>query len=227
MCQVGFSWNKKKVHAPYTQHKWGLSIVWSDLQHRHTVAARREPNPSKISKLADPETHTTLLQRVRAGGKTEIPAQVQWCVSLCCSRPLRRFRPSSCRGRGPRRRKAAATSWATSRRSVASPSPRQRRGNAIVRAQVVYQTWKDQKDGKASTPAVSDAYDYGYRGRSEYALDMPRPEFKFCPPREMTGVPVEITRACATFSGQMYDLLAPRRPRQDPVWKSNFTACSC
>ena len=73
-------------------------------------------------------------------------------------------------------------------------------------SKAVYQTWKDQKDGKASTPAVSDAYDYGYRGRSEYALDMPRPEFKFCPPREMTGVPVEITRACATFSGQMYEV---------------------
>ena len=66
-------------------------------------------------------------------------------------------------------------------------------------SKAVYQTWKDQKDGKASTPAVSDAYDYGYRGRSEFALDMPRPEFKYCPPREMTGVPVEITRACAMW----------------------------
>ena len=94
----------------------------------------------------------------------------------------------------------------TSRRSVASPSARHRRDDAIARAQAVYQTWKDQKDGKASTPAVSDAYDYGYRGRSEVALDMPRAEFKFCPPREMTGVPVEITRACATFSGQMYEV---------------------
>ena len=86
------------------------------------------------------------------------------------------------------------------------PSPRHRRDDAIVRAQAVYQTYKNQKDGKASTPAVSDEYDYGYRGRSEFALDMPRPEFKFCPPREMTGVPVEITRACATFSGQMYEV---------------------
>ena len=73
-------------------------------------------------------------------------------------------------------------------------------------SKAVYQTWKDQKDGKATTPAVSDAYDYGYRGRSEFALDMPRAEFKYCPPREMTGVPVEITRACATFSGQMYEV---------------------
>ena len=73
-------------------------------------------------------------------------------------------------------------------------------------SKAVYQTWKDQKDGKESTPLVSDAYDPGYRGRSEFALDMPRPEFKFCPPREMTGVPVEITRACATFSGQMYEV---------------------
>ena len=72
-------------------------------------------------------------------------------------------------------------------------------------SKAVYQTWKDQKDGKAS-PLVSDAYDYGYRGSSEFALDMPRPEFKYCPPREMTGVPVEITRACATFSGQMYEV---------------------
>ena len=60
---------------------------------------------------------------------------------------------------------------------------------------------------------MSDAYDYGYRGRSEYALDMPRPEFKFCPPREMTGVPVEITRACATFAGQMYEVTDPTNPR--------------
>ena len=87
------------------------------------------------------------------------------------------------------------------------PPPRHRRDDSIARAQAVYQRWKDQKDGKASTPAVSDAYDYGYRGRSEYALDMPRSEFKFCPPREMTGVPVEITRACATFSGQMYEVM--------------------
>ena len=65
-------------------------------------------------------------------------------------------------------------------------------------SKAVYQTYKNQKDGKASTPAVSDAYDYGYRGRSEFALDMPRAEFEFCPPREMTGVPVEITRACAS-----------------------------
>ncbi len=52
-------------------------------------------------------------------------------------------------------------------------------------SKAVYQTWKDQKDGKF-TPAVSDAYDDGYRGRSEFALDMPRPEFKYCPPREMS-----------------------------------------
>ena len=31
-------------------------------------------------------------------------------------------------------------------------------------AQAVYQNWKDQKDGKESTPAVSDAFDYGYTG---------------------------------------------------------------
>ena len=61
-------------------------------------------------------------------------------------------------------------------------------------SKAVYQTWKDQKDGKESTPAVSDAYDYGYRGRSEFALDMPRAEFKFCPPREMTGVPASAPR---------------------------------
>ena len=167
--------------------------------------ARAKANEKYASNAACP--HNSAAERAQECPR--LPRRSQRCVSSYCSRPRRRRRPSSCRGRGPpgpRRRKAAATSWATSRRSVASPPPRHRRDDSIVRAQAVYQTWKDQKDGKASTPAVSDAYDYGYRGRSEYALDMPRPEFKYCPPREMTGVPVEITRACATFSGQMYEV---------------------
>ena len=48
---------------------------------------------------------------------------------------------------------------------MASPSPRQRRGNAIARAQAVYQTYKNQKEGKATTPAVSDAYVVDAKGK--------------------------------------------------------------
>ena len=65
---------------------------------------------------------------------------------------------------------------------MASPSPRQRRGNAIARAQAVYQTYKNQKDGKATKPAVSDAYDAGYAGTSELARQMPTGTFRHaCP----------------------------------------------
>ena len=40
-------------------------------------------------------------------------------------------------------------------------------------SKAVYQTYKNQKDGKATKPAVSDAYDAGYAGTSELARQMP------------------------------------------------------
>ena len=82
-------------------------------------------------------------------------------------------------------------------------------------SKAVYENYKNQKDGKATTPAVSDAYDAGYAGTSELARQMPKAEFKYCPPKEMTGVEVDITRACATFSNQMYSVTDPSNPRTE------------
>ena len=50
---------------------------------------------------------------------------------------------------------------------------------------------------------LTDDY-VGFAGSTEAALSMPEAGFDYAPTEEMTGVTVDITRACATMAKQIY-----------------------
>ena len=69
--------------------------------------------------------------------------------------------------------------------------------------------------GEKPEPTILTNDDAVFAGNTDAALSMPEAGFEYAPTEEMTGVTVDITRACATFSNQMYSVTDPSNPRTE------------